>query len=312
MTEPRLVSRDVDELLGIARALAEKASLDEDDVDILSRWMKQNRRAQTYPIVRGVRSLLEPSSIGNLSTTHGRSLLHLRLRQLCGVNGSAWPEKPTSSVFDDPVPKLEFANKRYCFTGTFAFGTRQKCEAAVEARGAHHGGIARKTDYLIVGSDLTDSWKHSSFGTKIREATAWNASGVSQVAIIREVDWVEQMQGHAARPRPTPSHPPRPGTSEATSQPSVWMNHSAEVFEVPSPTDGSIPHPTPTTPTARDTRHGIFGSVTMDTHSEAELLANGMRNLRVIDVSINLKFLLYFILVLFLVIAFLSGWLMAH
>jgi hypothetical protein len=70
-------------------------------------------------MARAVRNLFIPANMGTLSTRSGRGLLHNSLRALAGMDGPNRPERPTSGVFTEPVPKLEFTGKRYCFTGTF-------------------------------------------------------------------------------------------------------------------------------------------------------------------------------------------------
>jgi hypothetical protein len=88
---------------------------------------------------------------------------------------------------------LEFKDKRYCFTGTFQFGHRWECEIAVEERGGSVGDIARCTDYLVIGSGVTDSWMHSTFGRKINRAKVWIDQGAS-IAIVSEEHWVKHIR----------------------------------------------------------------------------------------------------------------------
>ena len=58
----------------------------------------------------------------------------------------------TVEIFDDPAPAIVFAERTFCLTGVFYFGSRLKCEQAVTER----GGIIRRTvsgstNYVIVG-----------------------------------------------------------------------------------------------------------------------------------------------------------------
>ena len=88
----------------------------------------------------------------------------------------------------DPAPALSFLGRRYCFTGTFSFGQRKACEAAVEERGGIAGSLTKHTQVLVIGMYATESWKHSSFGTKIIKAVDYRADGVP-IAIVSEQHW---------------------------------------------------------------------------------------------------------------------------
>ena len=81
--------------------------------------------------------------------------------------------KATSLPLNVPEPDLLFPGHRYCFTGTFTFGQRKQCEHAVIDRGGTAGSLTQKTQFLVVGTYATESWKHSSFGNKISEACEW-------------------------------------------------------------------------------------------------------------------------------------------
>ena len=71
------------------------------------------------------------------------------------------PMLSTAVPFADPLPTLDFDGRRYCFTGTFTFGTRDACETSVAERGAVAGSLTRNTDILVVGHYATESWLHS-------------------------------------------------------------------------------------------------------------------------------------------------------
>jgi len=58
-------------------------------------------------------------------------------------------------------------------------------KAAVAWRGGECGSLTRSTDVLVIGADATESWKHSSFGTKIMKAVDLRES-VVPLAIVSE------------------------------------------------------------------------------------------------------------------------------
>lgn len=93
----------------------------------------------------------------------------------------------------DPAPGLIFKGQTYCFTGTFIYGQRRFCEEAVSRRGGFAGALSRRTNVLVIGAYATESWKHSSFGNKILQATAWRDEG-KPTSIISEEHWTRHLQ----------------------------------------------------------------------------------------------------------------------
>jgi NAD-dependent DNA ligase len=101
--------------------------------------------------------------------------------------------KSISLPLCEPAPALSFGGSTFCFTGTFAFGSRKDCEKAVIDLGGIPGSLTRTTCYLVIGADATESWAHSSFGRKIEKAVDMRASGVP-IAIVGESHWAEHLK----------------------------------------------------------------------------------------------------------------------
>jgi NAD-dependent DNA ligase len=96
--------------------------------------------------------------------------------------------KPSDLPLCSPRPTLQFQGVRYCFTGTFAFGERKRCEAAILDRGGQVGSLTRKTQVLVVGAYASSSWKHSSIGNKILTAFDLREQGLP-ISIVDEGHW---------------------------------------------------------------------------------------------------------------------------
>ena len=96
--------------------------------------------------------------------------------------------KSTSLPLDSPLPSVMFGGRSYCFTGTFAYGTRTECETVVKGLGGLCGSLTRKTNYLVIGIYATGSWMHSSFGNKIEKAVGMKQEGLP-LHIINEEHW---------------------------------------------------------------------------------------------------------------------------
>ena len=189
----RITSRQIDELVGLARGIAADGLINQSEVQFLQKWLAANVAISDQPLIRRLyervddimadgiadadecRELLETlNSFSNRDFELGEVLKSITL-PLC-----------------DPAPVLTFDRRRYAFTGTFNYSGRRDCEAAVAERGGSAGSLTQKTDVLVIGVYATESWKHSSFGTKIIKAVDWRSSGMP-IAIVGEEHWARHL-----------------------------------------------------------------------------------------------------------------------
>ena len=180
--------RDVDEFIGVCRALIADGEIDEGDFDYLTRWVSRYHDLHDLPVVSDLcEVVLQCARAGN--TTHSRLTMLESIRRFVGSPQGRGLS--TSLPFEDPEPRIEFIGKRFCFTGDFDFGLRSACEDEVIRRG---GIILEKlrsdVDYLVVGTSASDAWLHSNFGTKIARAVRWRANKKYNVAIVSEDHWL--------------------------------------------------------------------------------------------------------------------------
>lgn len=189
----RLQSRQVDELIGLARGLTADGSISPAEVQFLEKWLVTNLAVSQQPLiatlydrVRGILAdgVADPEECGDLfaalsAFTAGEAEL-----------GEA--SKSSSLPLCQPAPSVTFEGMAYCFTGTFSFGQRKHCEEAVVSRGGSGGSLTKATNYLVIGAYATESWKHSSFGNKILKAVEMRGAGVP-ISIISESHWVTHL-----------------------------------------------------------------------------------------------------------------------
>lgn len=189
----RLSARQVDELTGFVRGIIADDVVSPAEVAALKSWLAVNHGITYEPVLADLaRRIDEVMQDGEADADECRDLLEL-LKGLCGTSAPGEMMKSTDLPLCKPPPDLAFAGRRYCFTGTFTFGRRQACEQAVLGLGAACGALTKKTQVLVVGVYATESWKHSSYGTKIMRAAEWRAEGVP-IAIVGEEHWAREMQ----------------------------------------------------------------------------------------------------------------------
>jgi NAD-dependent DNA ligase len=187
----RITSRQVDELIGLARGLCADDHLSQVEVEFLQKWLAANVAVSDQPLIRtlydrvtdiladGVASREEQKDL--FSTLNALSTRDFELGEVL---------KSTSLPLCDPPPELRFAGRCYVFTGTFMYGQRKDCERAIHERGGVSGTLTQKTDVLVIGCYATESWKHSSFGNKILKACEMRDKGLP-ISIVSEKHWAK-------------------------------------------------------------------------------------------------------------------------
>jgi NAD-dependent DNA ligase len=192
----RIGSRQIDELIGIARGLVADNQISQGEVEFLQKWLAANLHISDQPVIRMLYKRIAEMLADGLFDDDEKSELIDTLNQFSAhdIEGLGELLKSTTLPFDDPQPFLMFVGQRYCFTGTFNFGCRKECEGAVVKLGAEAGSLTKKTNVLVVGIYATDSWKHSSFGNKIKKACEWRDAGHS-IKIVGEAHWRSSTQG---------------------------------------------------------------------------------------------------------------------
>lgn len=182
--------RQVSELVGVARGLIADGHLNDAEIEFLHKWLVGNDAAQSNPVLGILFDRIREIYADGYVDEDERSNLTDVLHQFA-ANDFELGEllTPTALPITDPAPNLDFDGRRFCFTGTFAYGRRAACEAIVAQYGAICApNLTRQTDYLIIGQYATAAWKQSSFGRKIEHAVELRASGIP-IAIIAEHHW---------------------------------------------------------------------------------------------------------------------------
>ncbi|MGH9523942.1 MAG: BRCT domain-containing protein [Terriglobales bacterium] len=189
----RISSRQIDELVGIARGLLADGKLDQSEVEFLQKWLAANVEISDQPLIGTLYDRVNEILRDKVVDADEASELFETLNRFVNRDFELGETlKATSLPLNDPAPDLVFPGRRYCFTGTFTFGQRKQCERAVTDRGGAAGGLTQKTQFLVIGTYATESWKHSSFGNKILQACEWRDRGLP-VAIVSEAHWIRYL-----------------------------------------------------------------------------------------------------------------------
>lgn len=189
----RISSRQIDELIGLARGLIADGAINQQEVEFLQKWLVSNGGVSDQPIIRTLyKRVSQILADGIVDEVEKVELIDTLGRFADGSFELGETLKATSLPLNAPAPQLTFQGQAYCFTGTFNFGQRKHCEEAVISRGALAGELSKKTNVLVIGVYATDSWKHSSFGNKILQACEMRDGG-HPIVVVSEEHWVKHL-----------------------------------------------------------------------------------------------------------------------
>lgn len=190
----RIQSRQVDELIGLARGLIADGKISAAEVSFLEKWLASHLSVSDQPLIATlydrVRGILAD---GAADDDECSDLLATLTSFSAGDFELGEALKATTLPLCNPAPAMTFVDQLYCFTGTFNYGQRKHCETEVIARGGSCGAVTKQTNFLVIGAYATESWKHSSFGNKILRAVELRQSG-SPISIVSEAHWVSHLR----------------------------------------------------------------------------------------------------------------------
>ncbi len=184
--------RQIDTLIGLSKGITANGEVDQAEAEFLQSWLVQNCQSDNPIVLNLLNKVSEMLEDGILDAEESSELFSI-LHAISGDKAELGEVAKTSTLpVCNPAPSIEFVGKNFLFTGTCAFGTRKQCQEAIESLGGINSkGVTKKLDYLVLGTYVTDSWAHESFGRKIEKAMEYRDSGLSLV-IITEEHWANE------------------------------------------------------------------------------------------------------------------------
>lgn len=195
LNQQRRMTRDICELLGLAKGMLIDGIMSDEEVHFLRAWVDRHPdAATTWPASAIWHRLESVFEDGRIDETE-RADLQALLSSLVGgtVTTDLAECGATTNPYDVPQPTIEWTGRLFVLTGQFAYAERTNCEREVE----RHGGgctknVTRRTDYLVIGTFMSRDWKYGSFGTKIEQAVNYRARGVP-IKILSEDHWASAL-----------------------------------------------------------------------------------------------------------------------
>lgn len=183
--------RQVDTLIGLSKGITSDGRVDQAEAEFLQTWLIQNSHSENPIIINLLEKVGSMLEDGILDAEESTELLAV-LNNISGEKSEIGEISKTSALpICDPPPEVIFSENTFLFTCTCAFGKRKQCQELIENLGGINAkGITKSLNFLILGTYVTDSWAHESFGRKIEKAMAYRDSGLP-ISIISEEHWLE-------------------------------------------------------------------------------------------------------------------------
>ncbi|MFP4610647.1 MAG: BRCT domain-containing protein [Thiohalophilus sp.] len=184
--------RQIDTLIGLSKGVLADGKVDQIEAEFLQNWLAQSRQVTDNPIILNLLEKVDSMlSDGVLDQEESDELMGL-LQKISGEKSELGELAKTSSLpVNKPMPDIVFEGNYFLFTGTCAFGTRKQCQEAVKSLGGLNAkGVTKSLNFLILGTYVTDSWAHETFGRKIEKAIDYRDKGVP-LAIVTEAHWAK-------------------------------------------------------------------------------------------------------------------------
>lgn len=184
--------RQIDTLIGISKGITADNLVSQAEAEFLLTWLAQARTQSENPIITNLFAKVQDMLSDDVLDQEEASELLLTLRHISGDQSE--PDevaKPATLPVCNPAPEVVFPDRSFLFTGTCAFGSRKQCQEAVLTLGGQCSkSVTLSLNYLVIGTYVTDSWVHETFGRKIEKAMTYRDQG-APLAIVTEEHWLQ-------------------------------------------------------------------------------------------------------------------------
>ena len=196
------------ELLGLVRGILADGVIVETEAAFLRQWIADNEAMRdTWPANVLFARIGAMLADGVLDADEQRELLGTMLqfiecRDIARQHAAAperlaQPSRATvHSPYDDPLPAIVHAGRRFVVTGDFASARRAEVHARIEELGGTAtSAVSGRTHYVVIGSLGSELWAGGNYGTKIEKAIELRNAGVA-IRLVSEKHWLEVASDH--------------------------------------------------------------------------------------------------------------------
>lgn len=182
----------LNEFLGLISGIVSDDQINEDEFAYLIEWLNKHADLIDDATVKSVvAKMVEFSKLEQITPSDEEALVSF-LKQTAGIRfleTGAVDVHPMDHIADS-IESMNHERAAICFTGVFNTGTRKEVEAiAIKLGATPRKDPSKSIHYVVIGSQVSPDWKHTSFGRKIQKAIELRESG-HPLIILTEQEWV--------------------------------------------------------------------------------------------------------------------------
>lgn len=191
--EKARITRASQILIGIVTGMVADGNLVDQEILFLRTWLSEYEEVKAEWPGSAIGALVETVLADGAITEDERRHLLTQLEAICGSDftetGSTSPTVAALPLDTEPLGSID--GQGVCHTGEFLYGTRSACERLTAAAGGlSTGTVTKKTDLLVVGTNVSPHWANTSYGRKIEQAMHLKKSG-HHIRIVSEENWFQ-------------------------------------------------------------------------------------------------------------------------
>lgn len=182
----------LNEFLGLISGIVSDDQINADEFAYLIEWLNKHADLIDEATVKSVvAKMVEFSALDQVTPSDEEALVSF-LKQTVGIRfleTGAADVHPMDHIADS-IESMNHERAAICFTGVFNTGTRKEVEAiAIKLGATPRQDPSKSIHYVVIGSQVSPDWKHTSFGRKIQKAIELRESG-HPLIILTEKEWV--------------------------------------------------------------------------------------------------------------------------
>jgi hypothetical protein len=183
----------LNEFLGLISGIVADDQINPEEFAYLHEWLNKHIDLVDDATVRSVATkMVEFSALKQATPSDEEALLSF-LKQTAGIRfleTGAADAHPMDHIADS-IESMNHERAAICFTGVFNTGTRKEVEAiAIKLGATPRKDPSKSIHYVVIGSQVSPDWKHTSFGRKIQKAIELRDGG-HPLIILTEQEWVK-------------------------------------------------------------------------------------------------------------------------
>ncbi len=198
-----LLTSSIQFLSGMMHGVMADGEISNDEIHALQNWVNHHPHLQgCYPFDE-VSTLITKVLADGAVTDDERNMLKAFFSQFIDLKTSANLHEPDMAALRDQFsiqgicamcPEIVFDERVFYFTGTsYKAKKAEIAQVIMDAGGAWHNSVTKKTDYLIVGNAGNPCWAFACYGRKIEEAVNLRKEG-HRIMIINETDFWDAIE----------------------------------------------------------------------------------------------------------------------